>query len=94
MERLALAALGGVVIPFSYELLLFVIDGYFEESTFARLITAPIQWPYWIYSAFTTRVTGVGGFLSPGLTLSLYLGNFLLYSLLTYAFLRWRSIPT
>src|ERR1044072_1674378 len=94
MKRLALAALGGVVIPICYSILTIQIADYIENNSFKLLLLAPIEWPYWIYSLFLTpEPPRLSPFASPGVILSLYIGNFLLYSLLTYAILKWQNFP-
>jgi hypothetical protein len=92
MRRLALSAIGGVVIPLAYAWVVVWLSRVFEESPFSIVVAAPIEWPYWIYSQFfDPKPKGPSPFIPLGLQLALYLGNFLLYTLLTYIVLWWRA---
>lgn len=86
--RLALSIVGGVAIPFIYGYLFASIAAYFGRELLIRIFRVPILWPTLIYEYF---YPSSADHPSDGWLIALYLGNFLLYSALTYALLSWQS---
>jgi hypothetical protein len=92
MRRLALSALGGIVIPLTYARAVIGLERVFDEGPFSVVVIAPVAWADWIYCRlFTCEPPRLSPFVPLSNLLFLYLGNFLLYSLLTYAFLTWMA---
>ena len=92
ITRLALSAIGGMAIPLIYGYVSMAIVAYLRNEFLSRVLRVPIVWPVWIYNYFYPEPVDAG-YPSNGWFVALYLGNFLLYSLLTYAFLSLRNIP-
>lgn len=94
MKRWLISAFCGAVTPLAYAYLITVFQPlYYGNDIVTELLIAPVMWPWWLYSLFFTFRTQVGGWATPVEDLVLYLGNFILYTLLTYGFLKWRNIP-
>ena len=92
-ERLRAAALCGIAIPLVYLMILNVIPGLaLLPPLMVRALFLPIEWPSLIYFHFNPPdPEQFFAFLSGGQILSIAVGNFVLYSLLTFAFLYWRG---
>ena len=86
MKRLALALLGGFLIPFTYAIIVGPLSLYIANPTVSDLLSYPVRWPILILFRFGTFP------LEPNeVVLFIYIVacDVLLYSLLSY-FLLWR----
>jgi hypothetical protein len=85
MKRLALALLGGFLIPFIYSVIAAPLSAYITNPTLDRLLMYPVRWPILMLFRF--------GYLpfDSEIVLLIYLiaCNVFVYSLLCY-FLLWR----
>src|SRR5438132_14386863 len=85
MKRLALALLGGFLIPFVYSIIAAPLSAYITNPIIDRLLMYPVRWPILILFRF--------GFLpfdnEIALLIYLIVCNVCLYSILSY-FLLWR----
>ena len=91
MNRVTLSGIGGVFIPLSYCLIIFPLLDRIHNETILQIVRAPLELPTRIYDYFYPEPNA--WYPSQGWFIALYLGNFILYALLTYAFLIWRNIP-
>ena len=97
-DRLINSVAGGIAIPIAYGGLLFILGNLFRghELSAVRWLVAPLAWPVYLlyllpasiyeWDLFRNIDTGVVFFI-----LYFFGANFALYSLLTYAGIRWRQ---
>jgi hypothetical protein len=94
-KRFIWSPVGGLAIPIAYFLLLILLDKFFHSafSSSLKWFTLPLLWPAYIYDyvipvpaePVVTELPGTGFWVY------LMVANFLLYSLLTYLFLKLRQ---
>jgi hypothetical protein len=94
-KRLIWPPVGGLAIPTAYFLLLNLLDSAFHSiiNRAFQWFALPLIWPAFIYKFLVPRPTEPVSFEmpGPGFWLFLVVGNFLLYSSLTYLLIRRRQ---
>jgi hypothetical protein len=96
MKRWQLSILIGFVIAFGYAVGTDSLTGYVSNDTHT-LLRLPVMWPshlyFYLFPLDPNRKLVLFDELAIGNLLFLIIGNVLVHSLLTYAFLSWRNIP-
>jgi len=94
-KRLIWSPVGGLAIPIAYFLLLILLDKFFHPviSSSLKWFALPLIWPAHIYDFLVPKLAEPVTSEMPGTGFWIYLvvANVLLYSLLTYLFLRLRQ---
>jgi hypothetical protein len=100
MKRILLSLFGGFVIPFLYFLLIGLVVSIVKaingsaagDSWWFWLLCLPLEWSGHIYNRlFPPEYEKVFGELRGQVIWTNIITNFIVYSLLTYGFLTWRS---
>lgn len=98
IERLGLSVAGGVLIPFFYTFFLFVLGGVFNflgsgvSGEYFAYLEAPVTWAGSLYNYFVpTQGEPVYALWRREVWVASIIGDFLLYALLTYLFVRARA---
>ncbi|MGA9994032.1 MAG: hypothetical protein WBP93_01400 [Pyrinomonadaceae bacterium] len=95
MDRGGLSVILGFLMPVCYAILSSRLAEFINNATFSRVLWFPFAWPSYIYYHFypldPDREFIVFDGLESGNILSIIIGNWVLYTLLAYAFLSWRA---
>ena len=89
MKRKLLSVAGGVGIPFMLRVIWLQLAKYPSLDGLSQIISSLVFWPRWVAdSIFPPRCESC---ITNEAIAALMIGNFLTYSLLTYAVLWWRA---
>ncbi|HEY3026748.1 MAG TPA: hypothetical protein VGJ55_11415 [Pyrinomonadaceae bacterium] len=100
MKRIILSAGGGIVFPIAYLLLVWLIVSIIQfingsargDSWWFYFLAMPLEWGGRLYNVvFPTQFEKPYALLKFPAIVSDFIGAFLLFALVTYAFLWWRS---